>query len=145
MGLTCSHGAFNGPYSYFSKWRHYLAEIAGLPPLELMEGYYHNLNDLLSFPLPTLFHTDKDNLWRIEAINKSLPIQWKSLKYTPLFILLKHSECNEEISVRRCWRLKLALENLLPYMDDKEWISVTERFINGLILAYKSNEPLKFG
>lgn len=145
MGLTCSHEAFNGPYSYFDKWRQYLTQIAGLPPLELMEGYYFSLNNHDSFPFPTLYHTDKDNLWRIESIDKCLPIQWNSLKYTPLFILLKHSNCDGEISVRRCWRLKLALENLLPHMDDEEWISVTKRFISGLILAHKNNEPLTFG
>ncbi len=145
MGLNCSHGAFDGPYSYFHKWRQYLAQTAGLPSLKLMEGYYCNLNETNSFLLPTLYHTDKDNLWRIELIDKDLPIQWDSLKYTPLFILLKHSDCDGEISVRRCWRLKFALENLLPHMDDEEWISVTKQFINGLLSAYKNNEPLKFG
>ena len=144
MGLNCSHGAFDGSYGYFGKWRQYLAQIADLPPLNLMEGYYLSLNNPDSFPLPTLYHTDTDNLWRLESINKSLPIQWDSLRYTPLFILLKHSDCDGEIRGRNCLRLKIALENLLPHMDDKEWISVTKKFIHGLLNAYKSNEPLRF-
>lgn len=144
MGLNCSHGAFDGSCSYFGRWRRYLAEVAGLLPLNLMEGYYHSLDNTDSFPLPTLYHNDKDNIWRVILLDKSLPIQWDCLNYTPLFILLKHSDCDGNIHVRNCLRLKCALENLLPHMDDKEWINVTEKFIDGLTNAYENNEPLEF-
>lgn len=38
MGLDCSHNAWHGAYSAFMRWRIKLAEVAGLPPLEFMEG-----------------------------------------------------------------------------------------------------------
>jgi hypothetical protein len=39
MGLDTSHDCWHGAYSAFMRWREKLAEVAGLPPLRMMEGY----------------------------------------------------------------------------------------------------------
>jgi hypothetical protein len=40
MGLDVSHECWTGAYSAFHIWRCKIAELKGLPPLELMEGFY---------------------------------------------------------------------------------------------------------
>lgn len=52
MGLDTTHGCWHGAYSAFMRWREKLAEVAGLPPLMLMEGFY--LADRLAELLPKL-------------------------------------------------------------------------------------------
>ncbi len=39
MGLDTSHGCWHGAYSAFMRWRRKLAEVAGFPPLDSMEGF----------------------------------------------------------------------------------------------------------
>lgn len=39
MGLDISHDAWHGAYSSFMRWREKIAEVAGLPPLQNMEGF----------------------------------------------------------------------------------------------------------
>jgi hypothetical protein len=39
MGLDTTHDCWHGPYSSFGDWRKALAEAAGLPPLDDMEGF----------------------------------------------------------------------------------------------------------
>lgn len=42
MGLDVSHDAWRGAYSAFHRFRVRLAEVAGLPPLEEMQGFTAN-------------------------------------------------------------------------------------------------------
>lgn len=39
MGLDTSHDCWHGSYTSFHKWREWVAEKAGLPPLDTMEGF----------------------------------------------------------------------------------------------------------
>ena len=41
MGLHTTHGCWRGAYSAFMRWRMKLAEVAGFPPLLMMDGYFH--------------------------------------------------------------------------------------------------------
>ncbi len=39
MGLDTTHGCWHGAYSAFGRWRTKVAEVAGFPPLDSMEGF----------------------------------------------------------------------------------------------------------
>jgi len=76
MGLDTSHNCWHGPYSAFNRFRHAIAEAAGIP-LDSMEGYEP------MFPTP-------------EEKNKEA-IPWDQYENDPICILLNHSDCEGEI------------------------------------------------
>lgn len=151
MGLDCSHGAWNGSYNAFRLWREKIAEVAGLPPLELMEGFYEPLDGSRVFaPIPTLYHENRS--WKIKRIDCLLPIKWECLKPDPLHELLNHSDQDGEIAPEYCESIAESLEKLIPLLPDedcpghrKNWKDTTQAFVNGLRLAASLNEPLIFG
>lgn len=114
MGLDTSHDAWHGPYSSFQRWRREIAELAGLPPLDQMDGFCSGTG-----------------------------ISWKGIK-TPLVYLLNHSDCDGQISAKRCAKIADELEALLPKMKDLDTIEKTQQFIEGCRLAASKNEPLLF-
>jgi hypothetical protein len=158
MGLDCSHNAWHGAYSAFMRWRRKLAEVAGLPPLDLMEGFYAPLN---SQHLPTLYHgpTTRDRAYGGEDsrpyladLDDRLPIKWDCLKPSALHELLYHSDCDGEIPTERCGPIADALEALIPLLPDGDdgahigwWRKKTAQFVAGLRAAAAAGEPLEFG
>jgi hypothetical protein len=152
MGLDTSHNAWHGAYSAFMTWRKKIAEVAGLPPLELMEGFYDPL-----FPnermLPTLYagvHV-QEYTFGLKELDRKLPIKWESLKPSALHILLYHSDCDGEIGWQDCKPLADELMKLLDKLPDENvnghignWREKTQTFINGLLLAYKEEKNLNF-
>ena len=135
MGLDCSHNAWHGAYSAFMTWRRKLAEIAGLPPLDLMEGFYPSLS---VYKIP-------------EFIEENLPIKWDCLKPSPLHELLYHSDCDGYIPSENCNAIADELEKLLPLLPEEDhfghignWRQKTETFIQGLRKAAESGEDLHF-
>jgi hypothetical protein len=151
MGLNCSHGAWDGAYSAFGRWREKIAEVAGLPPLHLMEGFYSPLEKRQAYDLPTLYcgpHEPTDNLRRLDAL---LPIKWESLKEDKLHILLNHSDCDGEIAWQDCDAIADSLEKLIPLLPEElagghigYWREKTQTFVDGLRLAAQSKEELRF-
>jgi hypothetical protein len=148
MGLDTSHDAWSGGYGTFYQWRRIIAHAAGLPPLDLMEGFYSKLVDGISI-LPTLY--SKDNSSFIKAIDERLPIKWECLKRSPLHILLSHSDCDGDIKWRKCKGIADELEKLLPLIPVEKghpegdyWLKKTQKFIDGLRLAYEKKENLEF-
>lgn len=174
MGLSVSHGCFNGPYSSFNQWRVYLASLVGIK-LHLMEGFY----------MPPESWTDwypKYTEKQIKEIGEhqgELPVKWSSLPYDPIFKLLHHSDCEGYIALRDCKPLADRLEELLPLMDppkkltdkdvrltsqmvargyredrllaamqgiidDVSHINTTKKFIAGLRLADKQRRRVRF-
>lgn len=134
MGLDCSHDAWHGAYSAFDRWRQKLAEVAGLPPLDLMDGFYGS-RCRLKYP----------------DIDSKLPISWDCLKPSPLHELLSHSDCDGEIAPDRCGPIADALEALIPLLPDEEdtghigiWKEKTAQFVKGLRAAAAAGEPLDF-
>jgi len=128
MGLDTSHGCWHGAYSAFHIWRQKIAEVAGLPPLEFMEGFYEG------YPP-----------------KGGLPIKWECLKPTPLHELLNHSDCEGEIPAESCGPIADSLEQLLPLLPDEEdaghignWRSKTQKFIDGLRIAACLGENVRF-
>lgn len=147
MGLNTTHGAWDGGYGSFYAWRKQIAFAAGLPPLELMEGFYDPLTN--SRMLATLYTTAPSS--GLIDLDRRLPIKWVSLKKTPLFHLLTHSDCDGHITWRRCKGIADELEKLLPLLPKQEghphgnyWGEKTQLFIDGCRLAYDKKENLEF-
>jgi hypothetical protein len=149
MGLDTSHGAWSGGYGSFNNWREQIAETAGFPPLELMEGFYapnHN-------PFILVDNLLKNNSapYSYETLKKRLPIKWDFFKQHPLYELLSHSDCDGDISPEECKRIADGLTELLPLLPDGEggghignWREKTQTFIDGCMEAYNAKEHLLF-
>jgi len=127
MGLDTSHDCWHGAYSAFNRWREKIAELAGLPPLNLMDGHYEGPAKI------------------------GLPIKWACLKPSPLRILLDHSDCDGEIAWKDCAPIADELEKLLPLFPDggggghiEDWKDCTSRFIAGLRKASAAKENVLF-
>lgn len=156
MGLDCSHDAWHGAYSAFMRWRTEIARVAGLPPLELMEGFYAPLEKARAagYSVPTIYlGPSTDELTRncIQRLDDRLPILWNCLEPSPLHELLYHSDCDGEIEADKCAAIADALEELLPDMPEGEggghignWRDKTKQFIDGLRKAAAAGEPLDF-
>jgi hypothetical protein len=151
MGLDCSHDAWHGAYSAFHRWRKKLAEVAGLPPLELMEGFFETAEEGLGGG--TLYFGQLTDLWqeKVKLLEERLPIRWDCLKDRPLHILLYHSDCDGEIAQEDCGPIADDLESLLPLLPDEEaaghighWRTKTQAFIDGLRKAAAAGQPLEF-
>ena len=79
MGLDTTHDCWHGAYSAFMRWRQEIARIAGLPPLDLMEGFYEEeYRDPIYFARKGL-NDEK----AFEDIRKSLPIKWGVHSFRP--------------------------------------------------------------
>ncbi len=149
MGLDTTHDAWHGAYSAFMRWREKIAEVAGLPPFRLMEGFYQNLSSGMP---PSLFcngyQRESETLKSLDAL---LPIKWECLKPSPLHELLFHSDCDGEIPAASCGPIADELEKLIPLLPEGEagghigiWRDKTQKFIYGLRRAAAAGEPLGF-
>lgn len=154
MGLDTTHDAWHGAYSAFMRWRTEIAKVAGLPPLQLMEGFYQSIGDHCRGCSPTIYlgpATDELTRNCIERLDKSLPIRWDVLKPSPLHELLFHSDCDGEIPAGSCGPIADELEKLIPLLPEGEggghigmWRAKTQQFVDGLRRAAVANEPLGF-
>ena len=153
MGLEISHDTWRGAYSAFMRWREKIAEVAGLPPLMLMEGFYvdevFNMNPI---QMIEAFSIGNEKVNSITAeLKKYLPIRWSLFKPDVLYKLLYHSDCEGVISWQIAGKLAKRLKELLPLLPDEDagghignWREKTLIFISGCQLAYDSKEDLKF-
>jgi len=152
MGLSISHDTWSGAYSAFHRWRQKIAEVAGYPPLDLMEGFYfaseHNPFTLLEYDYPK---GDELSMSAIRRIKPQFPIKWTNFKSNPLIELLTHSDCDGYISYSKCNRIAIELEKLIELLPDEDggghignYKDKTNMFIDGLRLAFKNKERLKF-
>lgn len=157
MGLDCSHDAWHGAYSAFMRWRTKIAEVAGLPPLALMEGFYSSLND--GSMSPTLYHGVNTNdpaygdssQSYMGSLDDLLPIRWDCLKPAALYELLNHSDCDGSIAADKCGLIADELEKIIPLLPDDNagghigsWRDKTIQFVAGLHAAFESGESLDF-
>ncbi len=143
MGLDLSHECWHGAYSAFMAWRKKLMETAGLPPLTLMEGFYDEMDYVSRF-------IDRLQESRF-LMTLGLPIKWECLKPDVLHILINHSDTDGIIENKHCGDLAERLAELLPLLPDGgngghiwDWKEVTQKFIDGLLLAHKRGEKITF-
>ena len=151
MGLTCSYGAYDGGYSLFNHWRRRVAQIAGLPPLEFMEGWYgFGAYKNLSYAFTARCGGNEEDIPTLVAFSEaSLPIKWECLKPDPLLYLLNHSDCDGEITAKRSSRIADRLEELLLLWPEDTDMSkrlklITVQFIKGCREAAAEGKPLLF-
>lgn len=147
MGLDTSHGCWHGAYSAFMRWRQELCKVAGLPPLDLMEGFFEKgsyrdpFREMArEFPASAAAYYD------------CLPIKWSSLRDDPyLYELLNHSDCEGELAAEVCGPLADRLAELLPLLSPGDggghignWRDKTQTFIDGLRVAASAKEAVAF-
>ena len=147
MGLDVSHGCWRGAYSAFHTWRSKLAEVAGFPPLELMDGFY--VSPQSAFLEVSPYWKGKE---QSHPVLSRLPIPWKLFNKDPLSILLMHSDCDGSLPWQDCHRLARRLDRLVPLLPDEDagghirnWRQTTRRFASGLRAAAKQREDVTFG
>jgi hypothetical protein len=149
MGLDTNFDCFHGGYGSFHYYRKYICQLAGYPPLELMEGFYgedaYNPFYWLRQGGPMV----KDMGL---AIEKQMPIRWDNFKDDALIIFLRHSDCDGKIAWKSCLPIANSLSKLLPNMEqpkevrgDWDMKEITKRWIKGLKKAHKAKKPVTFG
>lgn len=151
MGLDTSHECWHGAYSAFMRWRRMIAKVAGLPPLDLMQGFYTEEGGLHN-PFYKQHEYDKEhNFLHSESIWKSFPISWDCLRPSPLHKLLHHSDCEGHINWSDTKPIADALKKILPKIpaDDAgghigNWKDKTQKFIDGLMAAHEAKERVEF-
>lgn len=156
MGLDISHNTWHGSYGSFMTFREKIAEVSGVPPLRLMEGFYEPLESAIRTGggPATLWHGPMHEFFSsaIKHIDAQLPIKWESLKENPLHELLYHSDCDGEIAWENCKGIADELTKILPLMPEGiapghigDWRLKTQTFIDGCMRAYNAKENLTFG
>jgi hypothetical protein len=150
MGLTVSHGCWQGAYSAFSRWREKLAEVAKYPPLALMEGFYEK-GSVIHDPFYGVSRADQMVIDRIAELEKQLPISWEPFKHDPIVVILRHSDCDGWIPHKYAKALADRLQKLVPLLPDEDagghignWHDKTRTFIKGLRLAARKKERIEF-
>lgn len=149
MGLNLSHGCWDGAYSAFNRWRTMIAQVAGMPPLCVMDGFWYAGGQ----PFDLVKHIEPG--WVREGLEtdifQHLPIKWESLKPDPLHELLYHSDCDGVLPSASCAAIADRLSELLPKLPGGEapghignWRDKTSTFIEGLRLAASLGEDVDF-
>ena len=125
MGLDTTHGAFSGSYGTFNRFRQVIAKAWGA-----------------SYPP----HEDKS----LDGLYVYFPDGTQESE--GLVCLMRHSDCDGEISREDCGKIAIELTALLPKIKEIDPYTnlpisislLTEKFIKGCEEAHKKNEPLKF-
>ena len=136
MGLNTTHGAFDGAYSSFGRFRNAIAQAAGyaVNPVEYKDG----------------FKTDTILIDWGHITNKNLHGEWDETPEDPLMVLIAHSDCEGLIRPEQAEPLADRLESLLPDLDGDIGGHIgslkekTQTFIDGLREAVELNEPVEF-
>jgi len=132
------------------RWREKLAEVAGLPPLTLMEGFYKQ-GEPCTDPVWEAKYAPEDKFRKWRDIQGGLPIKWNALKPDVLYELLYHSDCEGELDVKILLPLAKRLEELIPLLPDGDgggnigiWKEKTKQFAKGLRAAAKKKQRVTF-
>ena len=114
MGLNCTHGCYDGPYSHFNNFRRWVALQIGLH-LDSMEGFGGDISfDITNHPIkPLLNHSDCDG--------KLTPDESRSIIEGAQMIL-----------------------NEIDVSDWNQWEVLLKAFANGCKKAIKNDETIYF-
>jgi hypothetical protein len=150
MGLDTSHNCWHGAYSAFMRWRQEVARAAGLPPLQLMEGFYA-ADSAFHDPFWAIKGLSDNERYLAENLKRSLPIKWDCLKPSALYKLLYHSDCCGHLEWKDCDAIADELETVAARMPEGEgggrignWRKTTQQFIDGLREAARNHENVEF-
>jgi len=149
MGLNCSHDAFDGAYSAFSRLRQFVCEATGgsYPP----HWEHGPAGEILKDERGrTRYRTD------VPDGHFACGEEFNIDDWPGLYEFLAHSDCDGEIEPEMCLKVADDLEKLLPRMEALRWeahghiardggfIAVARKFIAGCRAAAAANEPLRF-
>lgn len=146
MGLDCSHEAWHGAYSAFTRWRDNLARAAGYGMLSVEECRRrwpdeHFYFELIDIPWDMFESKNYMGEWDNPPGNED-----------PLMYLIVHSDCDGVLHPNEARHLADRLEQLLPKLDDTTPMGhiaphmrgKTQQFIDGLRAAVAAGEDLDF-
>jgi len=117
MGLNCTHGCWDGPYSYFNTFREWIAKQVGI-----------DLRSMLGFK------------------EGGGGIPWDGFDH-PIIPLLNHSDCDGELTIEECHSIiKGAYEILekIPTGEYNEFADALYKFATGCESAVELNEHVNF-
>ena len=147
MGLEISHGCYSGTCGTFNDFRSRIAlESEFFPPLELMDGFYHERK------CPFNSQYSKQAI----MLRAGLPIKWESLAFHPLQFLLNHSDNDGKIDWSKCGIIANSLQEILDNLGKKEpqdhlccgddhiFKDRLEKMIAGMREAFEKEEDLEF-
>jgi hypothetical protein len=140
------------------RWRTVIAKVAGMPPLDMMDGFFEPDEWWFMTTLPDVDNPKMYSLVRDEGASfrayqaiKELPISWDCLKPDPLHVLLHHSDCEGSIPAADCGPIADRLESLLPMLPKEpdaghigDWAQKTQTFIDGHRRAAAAGEDVEF-
>ncbi len=131
MGLDTTHDCWHGAYSAFSRWRNKLAEVA---------GYSFHMEDSFECVSVDWGH-----------LQNNLQGDWDETPDDALLVLIAHSDCEGKIKPKQARALAKRLRELLPLLPDGDggahigdWKEKTQQFIDGLDLAVKQRQDVRF-
>jgi hypothetical protein len=142
MGLNVSHNCWDGAYSRFHRFRKALARAAGIPNLDLMEGFYHYVEDLYHFKQ---WNESEDlSQQKIAELFSDFPIKWTMLNHDPLHEFLYHSDCDGHIDWWDALKIAKRLREVCRKLE-VEFRPAARKFAKGLELAHSKREKVRFG
>jgi hypothetical protein len=143
MGLDTTHGAFNGAYSAFNRFRQIIAKAMGgsYPPHEI--PLVISDGDIITEPDQEVFY---------------IPGKWSQFQIDRpgLSAFLLSNDCEGEFTPEICKQMADELEVLLPEIEKLDdgggghiernggFVAVTKKYIAGCRLAYGNNETLEY-
>ena len=148
MGLTISHGAWDGGYASFMVWRQEIASLEGIP-LMMMEGYYGfgvvDYNRLIKGALSESgFSSYLADVFQRDYLDH-LPLKWSNFRRNALHKLLYHSDCGGTLNWRGLKGIYMRLEYLMEKREMSDFCKQkTRQFIEGAKKAYEAQESLRF-
>lgn len=114
---------FDGSARNFKEWRYEVARLAGLPPLDQMEGFSKRLAD---------------------GTTAQGSIKWDTVTYTPLSAILNHSDREGSIKWEDADLIAQALLLVQAKSCSAWFVETTERWIQGLLQAATDQEDVIF-
>ena len=136
MGLDTTHDCWHGAYSAFNRWRNKLAEVAGYSIAKVKDEYGITWDEI---------QVDWGHL------QDRLYGDWDETPKDPLLVLIAHSDCEGKIKPKQAKALATRLRELLPLLPDGDggghigdWKEKTQKFIDGLELATKNRQIVRF-
>jgi hypothetical protein len=132
MGLTTTHGCWNGTYGTFNLWRQKVARAVGWSVYPMPPGFF-----TWDIPGVDVFRLSSDEMNG----------RWGRLPEDPLVVLMAHNDDEGILPVEVLAPLADRLEELLPVIESEPWPDfqrMTRTFVAGLRDAAAAGEVVRF-